>query len=239
MNKVAVVTGAAKGLGAEIALFLSDCGYDIALHYNKSEPEAKVLLGKIQKKSSSSKLFCADLKDEEEVKKFAGDVLKTYGQVDLLVNNVGNFLYKKFADTTNSEFKDVLESNVYATLFTSRAFLPSMRKQKEGLIINIGCVGAERIVLRDNSMPYFMAKTDVYMITKMMAWEEAKSGVRINMISPASLKTDIFKDIDFPMGRSARYEDVIGALKFLMSDESHYVNGANIEVAGAFVPGMN
>ena len=75
-------------------------------------------------------------------------------------------------------------------------------------------------------------------LTKAMAWEEARHGIHVNMISPASLETDIFKPSDFPMGRSAKHEDVIGALKFLLSDDAAYVNGANIEVAGAFIPGI-
>lgn len=228
MKKVAVVTGAGKGLGREIATYLISQNWDVAVHFHTSEQEAKEV---------SQNVYKADLKDAKQVEKFADEVETTFGRVDLLVNNVGNFLYKPFSKTTNEEFADVLESNVYSTLFTSRAFLPLLRKQK-GNIVNLGCVGAERIVIRENSLPYFMAKTNVYMLTKMMAYEEAKHGVRINMISPASMATDIFKPSDFPMGLAAKYEDVIGALKFLLSADASYVNGANIEVAGAFVPGI-
>lgn len=230
MKKVAVVTGGAKGLGREIATYLIKDGWDVAIHFHNSEKEAKEV---------GPNTFGADLKDDQQVKKLAGDVVATFGRVDLLVNNVGNFLYKKFEETSNEEFRDVITSNVYSTLFCSRAFLPVMRKQKSGSIVNLGCVGADRITIRENSVPYFMAKTDVYFLTKIMAYEEAKNGVRINMISPASLAEDIFKASDFPMGRSAKYEDVLGALKFLLSDDAKYVSGANIEVAGAFVPGID
>ncbi len=224
-----MVTGGAKGLGADISKFLIEGGWDVAVHYHTSEKEA----GEISKYT-----FGADLKDQKQVEKFAGDVLSKFGQLDLLVNNVGDFLFKKFGETTNEEFVDVMESNVYSTLFTSRAFLPQMRKQASGNIINIGCVGAERIVIREKSTPYFMAKTNVYMLTKIMANEEAKNGIKVNMVSPASMETDIFGPSDFPMGRAARHDDVISALKFLLSEDASYVNGANIEVAGAFIPGI-
>ncbi|OGD87864.1 hypothetical protein A2870_01260 [Candidatus Curtissbacteria bacterium RIFCSPHIGHO2_01_FULL_41_11] len=239
MEQVAVVTGSAKGLGRAIALALADEGFTVVVHYLSSKQEAEKVLVEVQRKSPNSILVRADLKIEEDVKKMFAEVIKKLGRVDLLVNNVGNFLYKKFAETTSDEFKDLVESNLYATFFASRQALVTMRKQRSGNIINIGTVGAGRITITERSTPYFLAKTGVYTITKIMAWEEAKAGIRVNMISPASLETDIFKATDFPMGRSAKYEDVISALKFLVSAEAQYVNGANIEVAGAFIPGMS
>lgn len=238
MRKVAVVTGAAKGLGKAIVLELCNRGYTAVIHYNKSREEALKVLGLVKKKSPRSIAVSADLKDEKQVGSVFAEVFKNFGGVDLLVNNVGNFLYKKFSQTTNEEFRDIIESNSYSTLFASRAVLPVMRKQKSGQIINIGAVGAERIQLLKKSTPYFLAKNGVYVITKIMAHEEAKYGIRINMISPASLETDIFGPGDFPMGRSASYDDVIKTLLFLISSEANYINGANIEVAGGFIAGF-
>ena len=237
MQKVAVVTGSAKGLGRSIALALSKEGYTLVIHYHKSKTDARKVLREIRQISGDSISFGCDLRSSEGALDLAKEVFSKFGRIDLLVNNVGNFAYKHFSQTSNTEFCDVLESNVYSTLFTSRAFLPAMRKQKSGNIINIGAVGCERVQLTEKSSTYFFAKTGVYVITKAMAREEARNGVRINMISPGSLATDIFQASDFPMGRSAKYNDVISALMFLISPEAQYINGANIEVAGAFIPG--
>ncbi|MDP2632428.1 MAG: SDR family oxidoreductase [Candidatus Curtissbacteria bacterium] len=237
--KVAVVTGSAKGLGRAIALTLADEGYTLVIHYKSSKEEAQKVLDLISKKSPKSIVVCGDLRREDEVSKIFSEVLKKLGRVDLLVNNVGDFLYKKFSETTTSEFRNLIESNLYSTLYVTRAVLPVMRKQKGGNVINLGAVGAERIQLTQKSAAYFLAKTGVYTLTKVMAHEEAKSGIRINMISPASLETDIFKPDDFPMGRCVTYEDVVKALKFLISPDATYINGANIEVAGGFIPGMS
>ena len=239
MKKVAVVTGGAKGLGAEIVKSLVKDGYTLVIHYLSSKADASALLGEISNTSDLGFVVQADLVKENEVKRMFDEIRSRIGRIDLLVNNVGNFIFKPFSKTTNSEFRDVLESNIYSTLYCSREALTVMREQKGGQIINIGSVGVERLIIRENSMPYFLAKTGVYVLTKTMAWEEAKNGIRINMISPASLKADIFKESDFPMGREARYSDVVSALRFLTSDDSYYINGANIEVAGAFVPGMD
>ena len=208
------------------------------MHFKKSKAEAEKVLDSIVKKSPRSIVVSGDLSDEKQVKTMFGQIYKKLGRVDLLINNVGNFLYKEFSKTTNSEFRDIIESNLYSALFCSRAVLPQMRKQKSGHIINIGSVGAETMTVSEKSTPYFIAKNALYPLTKIMAWEEAKHGIHINMVSPASLETDIFKAGDFPMKRSANYEDVVKVLRFLTSDDAYYINGANIEVAGGFIPGM-
>lgn len=239
MKKVAIVSGGAKGLGAEIAKYFASIDYSVVITYRSSKAEAQKMVDELRIKSDKSVAIRADLTSETEVEALAREVLAKFGRVDILINNVGNFLFKPFAKTTNAQFRDLLESNIYSTLFVSRVFLPVMRKQKSGQIINIGAVGAERLIIRENSTPYFLGKTGVYVLTKVMAWEEAKHGIKINMISPASLVTDIFAAGDFPMGRSAKYSDVISALGFLTSERAYYINGANIEVSGAFVPGMD
>lgn len=239
MEKVAVVTGSAKGLGRAIAIALAQKRFTLAVHYRKSKEEATKVLATVRKSSPKSIMVFGDLTDEDQVKTCFSKIFKEFGKVDLLVNNVGNFIYKKFLQTTNEEFGDIIESNIYTTLFATRAVLPMMRKQKSGQIINIGAVGAERIQILENSTPYFLAKAGLYVLTKIMANEEASHGIRINMISPGSLATDIFKPSDFPMGRSASYQDVINVIKFLISEDAYYINGANIEVAGGFIPGLN
>ena len=238
MKKVAVITGSAKGLGQAIALSLAEEGFTVVVHFLKSKAEAENVLNLARKKSPKSIMVSGDLTDETQVKSMFSKVYKRFGKVDILVNNVGNFLYKEFSKTTNSEFRDIFESNVYSALFCSRAVLPNMRRQKSGHIINIGSVGAETMTVTEKSTPYFMAKNALYSLTKIMAWEEAKYGIHVNMVSPASLETDIFKASDFPMGRSANYEDVVKVIRFLTSDDAYYINGANIEVAGGFIPGM-
>ena len=238
MNKVAVVTGSAKGLGKAIALSLAKNGFTLVVHYKKSKKEAGKVLSEIKKVSPNSISLTGDLTSEKEARYVFDQVLEKFKRIDLLVNNVGNFLYKKFSETTNSEFKDIIESNIYATLFCSRAVLPSMRKQKSGHIVNLGAVGSDNPKILEKSTPYYMAKTGIYSLTKIMAREEARNGVHVNMISPASLAGDIFKPSDFPMGRNPNYDDVIKALLFLISEDAYYINGANIEVAGGFILGM-
>lgn len=239
MEKVAVVTGSAKGLGRALALAFADDDYKVVVHFRRSKSEAEEVFRQVSKKSPSSIVVSGDLGDQKAADRVFDEIFKKLKRVDILVNNVGDFLFKEFGKTTNEEFVNIVESNLYPTLFCSRAVLPYMRRVKSGHIINIGAVGAERLTLRKKSIPYFMAKNALYYLTKAMAWEEAKNGIHVNMVSPASLVTDIFESSDFPMGRSANYEDVAKVIKFLTSSDAYYINGANIEVAGGFVPGMD
>lgn len=234
-----MVTGSAKGLGRAIALALASSGYTIVVHFRKSNNEAKKVLSQIKKKAPLSIALQADLTDESQVSQMFRQIFKQFKQVDLLVNNVGNFLYKKLSQTTSSEFRDIIESNLYSAFYCSRAVLPFMRKAQRGQIINIGVVSTGSLTITEKLALYFMAKNALYVISKAVAHEEAKYGIRINMISPVSLDTDILKSSDFPMGRSAKYEDVVKTLKFLISDDAYYINGANIEVAGAFIVGVD
>lgn len=236
MKQVALVTGSAKGLGRALVTSLAKRGFIPIIHYHKSKNEALGLLGQMSKSAPEAMVVSGDLRKEEDVKAIFKKILAKFSGVDLLINNVGNFVYREFSKTTNSQITDLIESNVYSTLFCSRAALPAMRKKKSGHIINIGAVGCDRIDLLEKSAPYFLAKNGVYVLTKMMAKDEARYGIHINMISPGSLTTDIFKPRDFPMGKSAKYEDVIKVLEFLTSDKAYYINGANIEVAGGFIP---
>lgn len=238
MNKVAVVSGAAKGLGRAMALALARDGYTLVVHYRKSSSEAHKVLDEIKADSPDSIIISADVTIEADVAKMFGEIVKKFKRVDLLVNNVGNFLYKNLGKTNGEEFRDVIQSNVYSAFYCAQSVLPLMRRQKSGHIINIGAVGCGDFVASQKAVPFFMAKNALYFLTKAMAWEEAKNGIHVNMISPASLVTDIFKPSDFPMGRSANYDDVVKVLRFLTSADAYYINGANIEVAGAFIPGM-
>ncbi len=237
MGKVALVTGSAKGLGRDIALELAKDGFSVAVHYRSSKKEAEKIALEINKISKSI-IVSGDLTNEKDVEEIFSRIRREFGRLDVLVNNVGNFLFKEFSKTTNAEFRDIVESNVYSTLYCSRAAFEIMRNQKFGHVINIGSVGAERSIIRHKSIPYFLGKNAIYVLTKTMAFEEAKHGIHVNMVSPASLETDIFNTREFPMKRTAMPNDVVSAIRFLISPDAYYINGANIEVAGGFVPGI-
>lgn len=234
-NKVALVTGSAKHLGHAIALDLAKQGAKIVIHYHHSEKEALETLKEV-KKYSGGLLVKADLTNENEVINLFQAVKKELGTVDILVNLIGNFIFEPITTTTFAKFKDVIESNLYSTFLCCQQAMPSMQKKKWGRVINFGCVGADNLTIREKTTPYYIGKTGVIMLTKVLAYEYAKYGITINSISPGILETSIAKP-KTPSGKFAQFKDIINAINFLLKDESNYINGANLEVAGGWRPG--
>lgn len=235
-GKIVLVTGSSKNLGRAITLNLAKQGFTIALAYLNSQKEAQQTLAKINR-VSRGEIFPADLKDNRQVKNLIKQINIKLGSVDILINLIGNFIYTPINNTSFDKFKDVIESNLYSTFLCCQAVLPQMRKRKYGRIINFGCVGAESLTVRKNTTPYYIAKSGVIMLTKVLAYEYAKYNITVNSISPGILKTSIVKT-KTPTGREADFPDIINAINFLLKRESDYVNGANIEVSGAWRPGF-
>lgn len=236
-GKVALITGSAKNLGRALAIDLSQKGAKIAINYYSSEDDAKQTLKEINKYSKGI-LIKADVTQKEDVKSMFQNIETKLGSVDILINLVGNFIYEPITSTSFEKFKEVIESNLYSTYLCTQYALPFMQKKRWGRIINFGCVGAESLTIREKTTPYYIAKTGVIMLTKVMAYEYAKYGITINSISPGILKTSVAKPFT-PIGRFAKFSDIINTVDFLIKEESSYINGANIEVSGGLRLGFS
>ncbi|OGG14831.1 hypothetical protein A2773_07055 [Candidatus Gottesmanbacteria bacterium RIFCSPHIGHO2_01_FULL_39_10] len=235
-GKTALVTGSAKNLGRAIVIDLAKQGAKIAIHYQSSEKEAKDTLKEIQKYSKGI-VIKANLTHPKDISSIYQTIHNKLGNVDILINLVGNFIYEPITTTSFEKFRDVIESNLYSTFLCSQEALPSMQKKKWGRIINFGCVGAESITIREKTTPYYIAKTGVIMLTKVLAYEYAKYGITINSISPGILETSIAKP-PTPSGRFVQFTDITNAINFLLKEESSYINSSNIEVSGGWRVGF-
>jgi len=237
LGKIALVTGSAKNLGRTIAIDLARQGVKVAVHYNTSENEAKKTLEEV-KKYSDGIIIHADLTNPKDVTSMFNSINKKLGKIDILINLVGDFIYQSIKSVQFDQFRNVIESNLYSTFLCCKEVLPGMLEKKWGRIINFGNTGAENIMIREKTTPYFIAKTGVVMLTKVLAYEYASSGITVNSISPGILTTSIVKTAT-PAKRFAKFTDIINAVNFLLKEESSYINGANIEVAGSFIGGFS
>lgn len=240
-HKNALITGSARGLGRDIALSLAGCGANVVIHYYKSRDRAEGLVHQIRNLGRQAFSFSADLTKFGQVNNLFQKVQQRYGSVDILINNVGNFLQKSLDQTSIQEWHDILESNLNSTFYCCKAALPLMRRQQYGRIINIALANADRIQAFKNITPYAIAKTGVLILTRSLAVEEAKNNITVNAVSPglydngSLTKSEILAHSrHVPQGRVGRAHDLIGAIHYLLSDEAEYVTGANIIVSGGW-----
>jgi 3-oxoacyl-[acyl-carrier protein] reductase len=246
-NKVALVTGSSRGIGKTIALKLAKAGASLVVNYKSNSGAADTVVESIKKiienpaKGGGQKVISiqCDVSNFADVEEMIKKVTKEFGGIDILVNNVGPFLYKSIYDTTIGEWHQIINSNLNSTFYCCKAVVPIMRKQKSGNIINIGAPNAERPQGYLKNCPYAVAKTGVVVFSKSLAKEEAKNGIRVNVINPGFIETDQYteemkKDMpkQVPLGRLGKPEDIANAVLFLVSDEANYITGSVLNVHG-------
>jgi len=236
MNKVALVTGAGRGLGSDLALKLSQQGYAVAVHYFKSRSNAEKLVEEIDAAGGRAVAMKGDLSGWDDARRLLERVQLDFGQLDVLVNNSGVYHEKDFNSLTETEWHEGLNTTVTAAFFVTRASLPLLRQSDAGRIINIGDSSCDRPGRRDMALSYHIGKTGVYMLTRSFAASEASYGVTVNMVSPGYLENSVglLDASEIPAGRLGSFDDIFNAVEFLLKKESNYITGTNITVSGGW-----
>jgi pteridine reductase len=236
-TKVALVTGAARRIGAAIARTLHAHGASVAIHYRGSGDEANALCDELNKhRADSAAIFSADLTDLASLDSLANDVTNWHGQLDILVNNASSFYPTPLGTITEEQWDDLMGTNLKAPLFLSQALAPPLRAAN-GAIVNIVDVHSQR-PLRDH-LVYGPAKAGLAMLTRSLAKDLAPD-IRVNGVSPGAIlwpengmnedtKASILRQV--PLGRAGGPDDIAGAVLFLVRDAT-YVTGQIIAIDG-------
>ncbi|WP_435361342.1 SDR family NAD(P)-dependent oxidoreductase [Haloarchaeobius sp. DFWS5] len=236
-DRVALVTGSAKGVGRELLLAIADAGAAIAVHYRSSESEAEDVAARARERGAPAVATVqADVTDPDAVDAMFDTVEADLGSVDVLVNNVGAFAPKHWTDIDYDTWQTVFATNVDATYLTCKRALPAMREQEWGRIVNIGYASSEKGLVNPKNAPYFMAKAGVLMFTRMLAADTQDDGITVNAVSPYVVEnSDEFPE-DLPRGRAAAYADLVQATEFFLDEDSDYISGENVEIDGGWLP---
>lgn len=241
MQEVAIVTGASKGIGREIAKELAQEGIQVIANYNKSEKEAKSLQEELAKKNIKLDIFKADVSKREEAKKLISYVLEKYGKIDILINNAGISEYKLFTDETDEDWNRVINTNLYSAFIMSQEASYNMIHNKKGCIINIssiwGIVGGALEVL------YSISKAGIDGMTKALAKELGPSNIRVNSIAPGMINTKMnskftkqeIEEIkeEIPLEKIGEPSDIAKCVKWLVKDT--YTTGQVISINGGWI----
>jgi len=242
-GKVALVTGASKGLGKALAVGLAKAGADMAL-CARNRNDLELAREALVQYGSRAEIFSLDVLDAATVQQTAADVLEAFGRIDILVNNAGVNIRKQVLDLTIADWDQVLDTNLKGHFLVAQAVVPAMIKQKKGKVINmasiLGTVGLE------NQLPYASSKGGVIQMTKVMALEWARHGIQVNAIGPTYFETPLvatlrndperFRFINerTPMGRWGQPEELEGTVIFLASKASDFITGQTIFVDGGW-----
>ena len=236
-GRVALVTGAARRTGRALALALAEAGADVAVHFQSSGDEARAVAREIEARGRRAALVQVDLTRPAAVEQAFADATTSLGGLDILVNNVGTIVWKEFAELSPEDWQTCLDGTLFATLYASRAALPSLRESGRGRIINILDADADSTAPVPFATAYKIGKRATFTLTKTLASLEAEHGVTVNAVSPGTLEDSPSKPPleRIPAGRYGTYEDVAEAVLFLASDEAAYVNGVQMKVSGGYL----
>ncbi len=242
INKTALITGGAKGIGESISTTLAKLGYNVAINYNSSEKEAKALQEKLSEYTDVA-IFKADVSSSVEVKKMFSEIEKLFGGVDVLINNAGIAEQVLFTDITDEQWQKMIGVNLTGAFNCSRECLPFMINKKEGVIINIASMWGE--VGASMEVHYSASKAGLIGLTKALAKEVGLSGVRVNAVSPGVIETDMMKAFsaedkavlinETPLNALGTTENIADAVAFLVSDKAKFITGQVLSVNGGFV----
>lgn len=240
MEKIAIVTGASKGIGREIAKNLARQNIKVIANYNRSEEKAIKLKEELEKEGIEIDIVKADVSKRQDVKKMIKYTINKYKKIDILINNAGISEYKLFTEETDEDWNRVINNNLYSAFITSQEVIPNMIKNKKGCIINIssiwGMVGASMEVL------YSISKAGMDGLTKSLAKELGPSNIRVNSIAPGIINTDMCKDFseqelkdikeEIPLQKIGEPSDVSKCVNWLINEE--YTTGQIISINGGW-----
>ncbi|MCC6573576.1 MAG: SDR family oxidoreductase [Planctomycetes bacterium] len=234
--KTALVTGSARRNGRALAIWLARQGVRVAVHYRGSKDEAEKTLDECHKHTHGGGLVKGDLTDATQAEACVYEAHAKLGGLQVLVNNVGNYLRKDLFELTPEEWRDQLESSLYSAFFCMRAAVPIMRDQKFGRIINLGYAASERPQYNRLTVPYHIAKGGLAILTRNAAAAVASQNITVNTIGVGIMENSVVKPKDPPAGRYAQYADLCNALAFFLDASSDHVNGAQLDVSGGWIP---
>jgi 3-oxoacyl-[acyl-carrier protein] reductase len=241
-GKVALVTGAGRGIGKAIAQGLADCGAMVAV--NDIDAQTATLTASLL--SGDANAYPGDISDAAEVERIVDKVMDDWERLDILINNAGIEPHSSILEMTDEQWRSTIDVNLSAAFYTSRAAGRIMRESGAGSIVNIASIAGHNIPLRNRSS-YVASKAGLIGFTRECAREFAAYGIRVNAVCPGVIETEMTQHLrqnteqmakwlaDIPQGRLGQPDDVVGLVLFLCSDASRYLTGQAINVDGGKV----
>ena len=241
MDKVALVTGSSRGIGAAVARALAQNGYKVCINYIEQQQKAEALARELQAQGFTAICHRADVADREAVREMVDHIEKELGYVNLLVNNAGISQQQLFQYTSYEEFHRMIDVHIFGAYNCIQEVLPNMLQEHQGCIINTSSIWGSHG--SSCEVAYCAAKHGLEGMSKALAQELAPSGIRVNCVAPGVIRTDMLECLgeetkkqlneEIPMGRPGEAEEVAQAVLYLA--DAKYVTGQTIQVDGGLI----
>lgn len=242
MNQhVALITGGAKGIGRGIALDLASRQWNIAFCYRTSEASAKTTALDITQRGGQALALQCDVSDPVAAKNMVTQVEKEWGRIDVLINSAGPYHRINLFDETIKGWNEMFAGNLHPIFYLAQAVAPGMKARKAGRIVSFSMANADQMEAQPDVTAHYIAKAGVLILTRTLAKLLAPYGITVNAISPGFIDSGSAPPQELasmtkriPAGYIGTVDDTVAAVRYLLSEEARYVNGANIQISGAW-----
>jgi len=240
-DRVALISGGARGIGRAVALDLAARGWWVAICYRTSAEEARTVVDAVKARGAGGLALQCDVSDPKAAVEWVEHVNKEWGRVDALINGAGPYHRVSLLEETNEGWHSMFDNNLHPVFYLSKAVIPIMKERKWGRIICFSMANAEQLIAQPQLTAHYITKVGLLVLARSLARLVAPHGITVNAISPGFIDSGSAPKEELeaaakriPAGYVGSVEDAVATVRFLLSDEARYVNGANIQLSGAW-----
>lgn len=241
MDRVALITGGARGIGRGIALDLASHDWSVALCYRSSRQEAEDVVRTIEGQGGKALAIQCDVSDPTAAAQLVQQVEGTWGKIDALINGAGPYHRVSLFEESVEGWSEMFTNNLHPVFYLAKAVAPGMQARKSGRIISFSMANADKMEAQPHVTAHYIAKAGVLILSRTLAKILAQDGITVNVISPGFIDSGsappgelsgMAKKI--PAGYIGEVDDAVQAVRYFLSDEARYVTGANLHLSGGW-----